>query len=503
MNFIKNLSLRAALLISFGFVLVAAGVVGWRGISGMGDLNEALNAIYQEQFLPGRRIADANVALVAWNRATLNHVLAESTQKMDEYEGIMAGQRMAVVERLQQLSEMERVSKRGAVLRQELRHRFQQAAPVRDRVVELSRAGKQEEARQLIRTELRSIVDAMDRDMTLFLQLQEKQLEEAMKSTDERYNQAFWRILGIVGGTFVFLVLVGAVLSRKIITGMDALVRGMGEAVLQNFQQAKVNISSHDEWGYLGAGFNQMLERLEHNRLELEQVQEDLRRQEQFAVVGRLSGSIAHEIRNPLSVIDSSAYYLKMRLTDADEKTQLHLDRIRRQVDACTDIVQNMRDLTRIEAPQKARLDLADALDEGMALLSLPGEVNVVKERPEAPLLVDGDRGQLVLVFRNIVANALQAMDNNGTLWVRAGKTGEGWCEVACKDTGPGIPAEHLEKIFEPLFTTKARGMGLGLAICQLVVEKHGGTIAVQSAAGEGATFIVRLPAVETKAGDH
>ncbi|KKL10700.1 hypothetical protein LCGC14_2553190, partial [marine sediment metagenome] len=220
-------------------------------------------------------------------------------------------------------------------------------------------------------------------------------------------------------------------------------------------------------------------------------------RTERLVVLGKLSSGIAHEIRNPLGVIDSSAYYLKKKHKDADEKTMTHLNRIIKQTRISTDIVQSLQDLTRMKEPQKARMDIADVIEDGINVCIIPQTVKIIEKVPKDKLFVDADGRQLLIVFNNILNNAVQAMDNKGTIWVTADRGSNNWVEVSFKDSGPGITSGDLKKIFQSFFGTKAKGLGFGLTICQMIMEKHGGEIEAQSELGKGTTFIVRLPSIK------
>lgn len=222
--------------------------------------------------------------------------------------------------------------------------------------------------------------------------------------------------------------------------------------------------------------------------------QQELLHQERLAVIGGLSGGIAHEMKNSLGVIDSSVYYLKMKLRGADEKTQIHLDRIKHQVQISDAVIQSLRNLTGMKDFERVRTDLASPIKEAIAVCNVPPSVKIVTEASEGELFVNSDKTHLTMAFKNLVTNAVEAMDNKGTLWVKAGEADAGWIEASFKDSGPGIGREKLEKIFEPFHTTKAKGFGFGLSICRMIVEKHLGTIEARSEVGGGASFIVRLP---------
>jgi len=213
-----------------------------------------------------------------------------------------------------------------------------------------------------------------------------------------------------------------------------------------------------------------------------------------LAVLGQLSGSISHEIRNPLGVIDSSVYYLKMKLSGADAKVQEHLSRIKGEVVKCTSIIQSLLNLTGMKKPVKGPLNLAEAIDSAIAGSKIPPDISIVREVPDCEVFVNADAEQLGMMFKNIIVNAVQAMEESGTLAVSVHTENKDWAEVTWRDTGPGIALEVLGKVFEPLFSTKAKGIGFGLSICRMIAESHGGSIDASSEPGQGAAFVVRLP---------
>ena len=240
------------------------------------------------------------------------------------------------------------------------------------------------------------------------------------------------------------------------------------------------------------------LQALEAERRNME---ERLLTSERLATLGQFSGSISHELRNPLSVIDSSAYYLKTRLKDADKKVQQHLDRIESSVDSANAIIESLLSLTQMKEPRLQGFDLIAITHDAIITSEVPAAVNVIRDFPEQEVLVNADRGQLRMAFENIVTNAAEAMDGKGTLTVTVCRTADSQVEVSFADTGPGIAVENLDKIFQPLFTTKAKGIGFGLSIAKTIIDKHGGTIEAKSEPVKGAIIIIGLPSYERQGG--
>ncbi|MCJ7820604.1 MAG: MCP four helix bundle domain-containing protein, partial [Bacteroidales bacterium] len=289
-------------------------IIGWQGIVGMHDIHEKLHFIYTDQYLPTRIIANTNIALISWNRAALNHVLAENRTEMEEYEQLMLKEKDFIIAQIDILLNMKNLSEEELEMISKLQDGFQQADLVRKRVIALSSEGKKEEAKELIRTELIPVVDVKDKNMSEFLSLQEKQFDGVIKITGAQYNLNRRNILLIFGCSIVLTFFFIFNLTNYITKNISKLVRGVELMSEGKYKLAKVTIPTTDKFGYLAAGFNQMTDKIEQNRVEIKRSQEDLLRQEKFALLGKLSGSIAHEIKNPLAVIDSSVYLLKMKL---------------------------------------------------------------------------------------------------------------------------------------------------------------------------------------------
>ena len=230
-------------------------------------------------------------------------------------------------------------------------------------------------------------------------------------------------------------------------------------------------------------------EALEEKTRALEAAQEELVRKERLAILGQLAGGVSHELRNPLGVIKNSVYYLKM-VTAADEKVAKHLGIVEREIVTANRIVTGLLDFARVTPPNRVAVDLSRLVREYFGQKPLPGAVEVVLELAEGLPAVSADPDQLLLVVGNLVSNAVQAMPEGGRLTVRTAGTPEG-VVLSVADTGAGIAAEHVGKIFEPLFTTKPRGIGLGLAVARSLSESNGATLTVESAPGRGSRFVI------------
>ena len=243
---------------------------------------------------------------------------------------------------------------------------------------------------------------------------------------------------------------------------------------------------------------NSLEQKVEERTKELKKAQEKLLAAERLAVLGRFSGSMSHELRNPLGVIDSSAYYIMRKLKNTEgiePKIEQHITRIRDQVKHSTAIIESLLNLTRMKEPKKKLIDLAGSVIDAISNSNVPRSIKVSKDMTDEEIFIDGDQEQIRMTFENIIKNAVEAMEGKGDLKIRVGTSEEKQSvEVTFEDTGCGIGPEDINKIFQPLFSTKAKGIGFGLSICRQIIEKHGGEIGVESEEGRGARFVVRLP---------
>jgi signal transduction histidine kinase len=240
--------------------------------------------------------------------------------------------------------------------------------------------------------------------------------------------------------------------------------------------------------------YSQHLEELVEKRtIELKEAQEQLLKAERLATIGELSAMVGHDLRNPLTGIANAAYYLKMKISPKmGAKVQEMLDVIDKDVEYSNKIVNDLLEYSRPITLELTENNPKSLLKEALALVNIPTNVHVLDLAEDKPKIkVDADK--MKRVFVNIIKNSVEAMPEGGKLTIMSKET-KGKVEIAFTDTGAGIPKEALEKLFVPLFTTKARGMGFGLSICKHIVEAHGGKISVESTVGKGTVFTLIIP---------
>jgi len=228
----------------------------------------------------------------------------------------------------------------------------------------------------------------------------------------------------------------------------------------------------------------------------LRSAQEQLVLKEKLAVLGQLGGGMAHELRNPLGAIKNAVYFLKMVLEKPEPEVEETLEILEKEVATSQRIINSLLVFAHPKPATKRKIDINGVIQKSLSHTTVPKNLEVVSHLDKAlpPILADPD--QLIHVFVNIILNAIQAMPKGGQLMIKSEVSSQEWIALSFTDTGMGIPKENLGMLFEPLFTTKAKGIGLGLAITSILVKGHGGTIEVQSELGEGTTFTVMLPII-------
>jgi two-component system, NtrC family, sensor kinase len=217
-------------------------------------------------------------------------------------------------------------------------------------------------------------------------------------------------------------------------------------------------------------------------------------RSERLAAIGQVAGGVAHELRNPLNVVKTSVYYLLHARTPTPQKAAEHLQRIERQVALADNVITALSNFAKMPVPNMRPFPVTRCIQEALETNAVPDNVQVVMDCPPLPDVL-GDCDQLRIVFANLIRNARDAMPQGGTLTFHGRAVGDG-VEVTVADTGVGIAPENLHRVIEPLFSTKARGLGLGLAIARAILDKNKGSIRVASVLGQGTAFTVTLAAV-------
>jgi PAS domain S-box-containing protein len=226
---------------------------------------------------------------------------------------------------------------------------------------------------------------------------------------------------------------------------------------------------------------------------ELEKLKDELVQRTRLATIGQVAASIAHDLRNPLGAIRNAGYYLRRKLPPDEPKWVECVNIIEQETDAADRIVSNLLEMSRAKQPAKEAVELGEVVREAFDRVRRPWGIRLRLAVEPRAATVHADPGQLRQVLSNLVTNSVQALGDSGEIVVEACSDGA-FDTITLRDNGPGIPNEQRHRVFEPLFTTKAKGTGLGLAICRQIVQQHGGTIELVDHDRPGAAFRIRLP---------
>ncbi len=231
---------------------------------------------------------------------------------------------------------------------------------------------------------------------------------------------------------------------------------------------------------------------------ELEAAQERLIRSEKLAAIGQLASGVGHELRNPLGAIKNAALYVrrkvsKSELSATEPKVLQFIDLIDEEVESANKVITDLLSFSRVAKPTVSLVNAGSIIRDSLSHVAVPGNVEVVADVDPSLPMVLVDAAQIRQVFINVILNGLEAMPEGGRFEIRAGSEDE-VVTVGFADTGEGIPESVMGKIFDPLFTTKPKGIGLGLAMSKSIMERHGGDIVVRSKEGKGTTFTLSLP---------
>jgi signal transduction histidine kinase len=296
-------------------------------------------------------------------------------------------------------------------------------------------------------------------------------------------NYFFLALLGLAA---VFVVAIVALMETTVLHRVIKLTGDVRHIGKDKDHMTRVSTEGNDELSVLAQSINGMLSEIENKTLRL-------RKAEHLAAIGQLAAMVGHDLRNPLTGITGAAYYLKTKLEakmDAGEKEMV--ETIERAIAHSDKIISDL-----LKYAEEMKLDLSETelrsvLSGVLTQVKVPSNVRILDKTQETPR-IKCDPEKMKMVFVKLVENAFDAMPNGGTVTVECTEVREG-VAISFSDTGVGMPSEVMAKLWSPLFTTKAKGMGLGLPICRRIVEAHGGTISAESSLGKGSKFTITIP---------
>ena len=366
-----------------------------------------------------------------------------------------------------------------------------------------------------------STIDSHDWPELNWRVIVQQPIEEAYQAS----RQMRMEIVKVLILVLAIILGLGYWISAKIVERVQTLQHAMERVGEGNFDVPQVP-PSNDEFGALSDKFLSMAASLKEKTMSLLSAREEVQRwnseletrvqartrdlkaaqeqiiaSEKLAALGQMASVVGHELRNPLAVMNNSVYFLKTKLgaaageTGLDPKIDKYLKMIESEIAKSNTIIRDVLDFARNRALNAKPIKLDDLVAHSIERIAIPPNVTLKKDLQLGSTEVPVDEDEIRQVLVNLMENACQAMISGGMLIVGT-KTQGGFAEIVIGDTGCGIPQEHVAKIFAPFFTTKSRGTGLGLAVVKKIIDRHQGTIKVDSKVGEGTRFTIRLPLV-------
>ena len=339
----------------------------------------------------------------------------------------------------------------------------------------------------------------------------------------ERVNYQIKKMTHTILLITALVILAGIVISsffvQILVNPIQALTLGTKKIAAGNFDY-RVPITTSDEFAVLATSFNSMamdmathireinrekrelLElkvALEQRTLELEEtldkvkeIQDDLIRSEKFATIGRLASNVAHELRNPLSAIKNISYFLSRMGAFSDDKSKQMVNMLSSEVLRANKIITDLLDYSKTKKLNKQEVPIETFIEKAIVSVPMPQQIELIKQIEPMTVFVDPDKMTQIII--NLLSNAKDAMPaDGGEITITTGKTAKNFY-IKVEDTACGMDDETVSRLFEPLFTTKLKGIGLGLSIVKEIIEAHSGTISVKSKKGVGTTFTIEIP---------
>jgi sensor domain CHASE-containing protein/nitrogen-specific signal transduction histidine kinase len=293
-------------------------------------------------------------------------------------------------------------------------------------------------------------------------------------------------IVALLGLATVFVAAILILMETTVLHRVVKLTSDVRKIGKDKDLLARVSIEGNDELSVLAQSINGMLSEIKDKTIQL-------RKTEHLAATGQVAAMVGHDLRNPLTGISGATYYLKTKLEakmNAREKEMV--ETIERAIAHSDKIISDL-----LKYAEEMKLNLSETepksiLSEVLPHVKVPNDITILDKTQETPR-IKCDQEKMKTVFAKLVENAVDAMPNGGTVEVECAEVKNG-VAISFSDTGVGIPSEIMRKLWSPLFTTKAKGMGLGLPICKRIVEAHGGTICAETSVGKGSKFTVMIP---------
>jgi signal transduction histidine kinase len=524
-----GLSIRTKLMGTLAFSVIATILVGCLGIAGMRDINATLNGLYTNDFEPARVIAEADIAIMAWNRDMLNYLLAPDVEARDNYRQASLEQENTVLARLRDLSAIQSLTTEEKAFVARISDHFRQAEQRWERILGQAKAGEQMEPTEALLGELKPMIRQVNEEMNAFLQLQEEDSQSAKTGADRRFHTDIKEISLLIGLIALILLVVNLFMASGFLRSIDELTHGASELGRNNLDY-RVRVKVKDEFSQLASVFNRMaaevkahrdalqkardeLElRVEERTMELAQTNGELRKEvverkriedalrESSEKLKFFAYSVMHDLKSPAIGVHGIANLLQRHYMESlDERGKTYCDQILRASRHIATLVDriNIFIATKENPLVFEEINLKEVLEAVREEFDneLCTRGIAWREPDSCSIDIHADKLSMVRVFRNLVANALKyGGENLGEIRIGYERAADSHV-FSVSDNGVGIKREDCERIFEVFErvagSRQVEGAGLGLAIVREIAERHGGKVWVEPGEPGGTTFYV------------
>ena len=312
----------------------------------------------------------------------------------------------------------------------------------------------------------------------MVFEIREENIQQ--EQIDIFYTDSYFVVLAMVvfmGSTITIII---TLLKPQISKNIEILKMATTKIAKGDLQTRISLTGSKDEIFDLATDINKMAEELEKN-------QSKILKTERFSTIGEISARLAHDIRNPLAIIQTTLENLKS-LYETDDESRERFNKVERSIDRINHLMKNVLDFVREQPVELNQTKFSWIIKESLDSINIPNNIKLIL--PKNDIIIIADKKQFAIVLNNLIMNAIQAIEGAGTIEVITEKTTDTTI-IQIKDSGSGISKENIEKIFDPLFTLKMQGTGLGLSSVQSIINSQCGTISVTS---PPTIFTITLP---------
>jgi len=417
----------------------------------------------------------ANLSVAKMHHGMNNAVLADDMLQLDTAVALVAKEEKRAIENLD-IIKQKILGDEGKSLAEETWKLFEQWQQIRKDVIDLARNGDRITAGRISNGKGEAHLLILEKKINSIAAY-------ARKKADHFINQAVW----IKKQIFIFTCIINILGITVSIVIAIFFSRQISDS-LEIRQNAETAIREHSQ---------RLEEMVEQRTNDLKETQIKLIRKEKLAAVGQIAGFVAHDIRNPLGAIGNAAYILERVLAGKEnDKINKHLAIIRKEIIQANEIITDLLELSKDKPLKLEQGNLPNLINEVVKNIEWPENITVEKEIDQYIPLFLFDHSQIKRILYNIIMNSLQAMSEGGRLKIICQQF-DGSVKVIFSDTGVGIKQENMSSVFEPLFSTKPKGTGLGLTIVKNFVENHHGVVDLQSTLYQGTIITITFPIVQ------